>query len=103
MSTSREVLARSAAARLNKAECRERSELWNEQEQLHKDATTSAQARAAAAPLLEACGSCPIVAECTTWATVDLYTGIAAAGAWVNGKSRPVGRLRHQPPRRLAS
>lgn len=102
MSDSREVLARAAAARLYAAACREDRDLWNAQEQLHDQATTQGMARAAAAPLLQICADCPVVAECRTWAVVDDYTGIAAGTAWVNGMEQPAHWVRRHPPRRLA-
>ncbi len=104
MSSRREVLARQAAARLYAAACREEGELWNTQEQLHEQATTADAAQAAAAPLVQLCGGCPIVAECQAWAVIDEYTGIAAGSAWVNGKEKPTCAVRAPlPPRRLAS
>lgn len=103
MTRDSEVLARAAAARLLAAACREQGDLWSYQEQLHVHATTTAEALAAARPLLQFCDSCPIVAECRYWASVDDYSGIAAGAAWSNGREKSVGWVRQHPLQRVAS
>ncbi len=99
----RQVLARDASATLVAAACKEERDLWNRQEDAHAAATTKAQARVAAGPLLEVCAVCPITQACRRWAEVDQYTGIAAGAAWLNGKERPVHWVRRPQSRRLAS
>lgn len=102
MSASREVLAQQAAARLVANRCGDHTKIWNRQERLHAAASNRAAAAAAAAPLLQICASCPIVKECRQWATIDLYTGIAAGSAWVNGTPKEAHWVHHHPPKKLA-
>lgn len=100
----RDVLARDAAARLQQAACREQQALWDAQEHAHEAAATPVEAVSAAAPALAVCAGCPVRQLCTAWAEVDEYTGLAAGGAWVNGKPRPVHQVRgNRSARRLAS
>lgn len=100
----RDVLARDAAARLERAACREQQALWDAQECAHEAAETSIEAVRAAEPALAVCAGCPIPQLCAAWAEVDEYTGLAAGQAWVNGKARPVHWVRgHRTARRLAS
>lgn len=98
----RNVTAQEASARLIANACGEHTDTWNRQEQMHAAASTQAGARAAAAPLLEICASCPIVEECRQWAVIDNYTGIAAGSAWVNGQPKPAHWVHHHPPKKLA-
>lgn len=100
MSPGREVLAQQAAARLFANICGGKSDLWNRQERQHNAAKTKSGARSAAAPLLEVCASCPIVQDCTQWAILDRYTGIAAGSAWVDGVARPTHWVPKHPPKR---
>ncbi len=102
MSASREVLAQQAAARLIANACGSHTALWNRQERAHAAASSRPEARAAAAPLLEICGDCPIVAECGQWAVLDQYTGIAAGSAWVKGVGRPAHWVHQHPMKKLA-
>lgn len=102
MSATRDARAQQAAARLVANACGEHTDTWNRQEQLHASASTQAEARAAAAPLLRICGSCPIVDECRQWAVIDRYTGIAAGSAWVNGVPKPAHWVHRHPPKKLA-
>lgn len=88
MNTSKEVLARSAASRLVAAACVSKGEQWSRQEEIHRQATTRDGERKAAAPLLRVCATCPIIAECRTWAAIDEYTGIAAGTEWSHGSDR---------------
>lgn len=101
----RDVLARDAAARLDPAACREQQGLWDAQERAHETAATAAEAAHAATLALALCDGCPVSGWCAQWAEIDEYTGLAAGGAWVNGKPRPVHwvRGRSGSARRLAS
>jgi hypothetical protein len=87
--TSRDVLARAASYGLRDAACKYRAEQWNAGEAKWAAASSQADAAAAAAPLLRVCAGCPIVAQCHSWALTDMYSGIAAGTAWVNGVERP--------------
>lgn len=102
MSARQEVLAQQAAARLIANACGEHTAVWNRQERAHADATSQAEARVAAAPLLGICATCPIVGECRQWAILDSYTGIAAGSAWVKGVARPAHWVHQHPMKRLA-
>ena len=102
MSPHQDVLAQQAAARLVANACGEHSAAWNRQERRHAAATSRAEAKAAAAPLLKICASCPIVEECRQWAIVDRYTGIAAASAWVKGVPKPAHWVHQHPMKKLA-
>ena len=55
-----------------------------------------AEARAAAAPLLAICGTCPVLEACRDWASIDQYTGIAGGAAWVEGREKPAYWVRRQ-------
>ena len=77
------------AARLSRdGACVERTRLWLQKESEHASATTSAEARLAAEPLLAVCAQCPVLQACGTWAGLDQYTGIAAGTAWYHGRIR---------------
>lgn len=103
MNTRKEVLAQAASVRLIAAACAGLGKMWNRQEELHAAATSRATSWAAAEPLLELCGGCPIVAECRTWAGVDDYTGIAAGSAWVKGVEKPAVWIHRHPVKKIAS
>lgn len=91
--------AQAAASRLLAAACRGQSRLWALQERRHESAATSADAAAAAEPLLEFCVACPIVAECEQWAEAEGFDGIAAGGVWAAGERRPLDWVRSRPLR----
>ncbi|GAA1436022.1 hypothetical protein GCM10009616_34790 [Microlunatus lacustris] len=100
----RDVLARDAAARLDRAACREEQALWDAQECAHEAAETAGEARQAADSALALCVGCPVSQLCAAWAEVDQYTGLAAGQAWVNGNPRPAHWVRGgRTGRRLAS
>lgn len=92
----RAVLARAALWAVDRPECEHRGELWNTREALHAEAPNQQAAFDAATPLLAICGTCPVVDACRQWAEIDEYTGIAGAGAWVNGIEKPPHWVRDQ-------
>lgn len=86
---SRRVLADDLLERMGgQGACKGQSALWADSETRHLAATTKLAATDAAAPALDLCQDCPVVALCNQWATVDRYTGLAAGLAWTDGKSR---------------
>lgn len=99
----RQVLARAAASALLAAACDGMGAWWIRLENRFAESSTPAQAREASDPLLAVCADCPIVGECQTWAALDLYTGIAAGSAWVDGQIRPAGVPPGTRQRRRAS
>jgi hypothetical protein len=95
---SRHVLAQQLAniiARTGTAACQGRGQWWSEREAEHAAATTRSAAVLAAAPAMELCARCPIVASCTELATLDQYTGLAAGAAVFRGTRAPTSRLRN--------
>ncbi len=95
---SRRVLAQQLAnviARSGTAACQGRGQWWSEREVEHAAATTRSAAVAAAAPAMELCARCPIVASCTELVTLDQYTGLAAGAAVFRGTRAPTSRLRN--------
>ncbi len=50
---------------------------------------------AAAAPAMELCARCPIVASCTELVTLDQSTGLVAGVAVFRGTRAPTSRLRN--------
>lgn len=100
LSRNLDVIARDAAARIDGAACDGKHQLWGRQEAAHAAATTQTDARAAAAPLLRLCATCPLhaVAACADWARKDQYTGIAAGSAWQVGKPQPAHWVNGHPP-----
>ena len=92
-------IARAAAARLIAAACRGQGPMWTEQERRHRASASAAEAEEVAAPLLAVCEGCAIVTECSIWAAVDRYTGIAAGRAWQSGRPGPAGCVPGHPVR----
>lgn len=91
---SRVVLARDAAAYLGDGACRELGQMWNQHERVLAAAgDVDEQAKAAAArPLLEVCGTCPVRQSCREWAELDDYTGVAGGVVLVNGAQPRPGK-----------
>ena len=92
----RDVLARAALSHVRAPACDGAGALWNTCEAAHARAASTKAAAAAAAALVEMCADCPAVAACRVWAATEAYTGIAAASAWVDGRSRPVDLVHRQ-------
>jgi len=95
---SRHVLAQQLSnniARSGAAACRGRHQWWSEREAEHAAAASRSAAVAAAAPAMELCARCPIVASCTELVTLDQYTGLAAGAAVFRGTRAPTSRLRN--------
>lgn len=90
------VLAQDAAFKISDPACEHHGAAWNQAEAEHAAALTQRQAREAAEPLRRICQGCPALAACARWAQIDEYTGIAAATAWVNGRTRPLHWVRTQ-------
>ncbi len=87
---SRRVLATDLLDQMDgQGACKGQSVLWTDCEKRHLAAKTKKEAAAAAAPALELCQDCPVIALCNELATVDEYTGLAAGLAWTDGKPRP--------------
>lgn len=61
---------------------------WKSCEIDYEQAETVVEARAAALPVIEMCGSCPVRDLCEVWAATEKYSGLAAGHAWVNGRRR---------------
>lgn len=101
---SRAHLARQLAASIREAQCEGLSRSWSDWEAAHAAAITSDQAAAAAAPAVALCAGCAEVDRCAERARLDLYTGLAAGSAWVNGvrKSTAALVLSPEPPQRRA-
>jgi len=85
----RDVAAASASARLDGAHCAGRQGEWNEGENSWTSARSAGAAVAAAAPLVDICAGCPVIAACASWAELDHYTGIAGGRPYVRGVPRP--------------
>lgn len=102
---SRQVLAQqlaTAIARSGAAVCRGRGQWWSEREVEHAAATTRAAAVAAAAPAMELCTRCSMVASCAELVAVDHYTGLAAGAAVFAGTRASTSRLRNAAAGRAA-
>lgn len=87
--SSRDVRAAQASARLARASCVGRDAEWAEGEQRWMEARSVDEALVAAAPLIEVCQQCPVLAACTQWAEIDRYTGVAGGRPYVRGVHRP--------------
>ena len=81
----------SATAALDDAACFGTGVWWVQLEKRWMDAETREQAREIVQPALDICAGCPVVAACARWASIDLYTGVAAAAVYVNGTPRQPG------------
>lgn len=77
------------------APCRGRGTWWSELEAAHNMARTPQAAEAAAAPALQLCTSCPIVAACAEFAEDAGYTGFAGGAVYFAGTRSPTRRLRN--------
>ncbi len=87
--SSRDVRAAQASARLDRARCVGREAEWAEGEQRWTEARSVDEALTAAAPLIEICQACPVLAACAQWAEIDRYTGVAGGRPYVRGVHRP--------------
>ena len=85
----RDVQAAEASARLDRGSCVGREAEWAEGEHIWAEARSVDEALAAAAPLLEICRACPVLADCAKWAEIDRYTGVAGGRPYVRGVHRP--------------
>lgn len=85
----RDVQAARASARLDRASCVGREAEWAEGERAWTEARSVDEALAAAAPLIEVCQDCPVIAACGSWAEIDRYTGVAGGRPFVRGVHRP--------------
>ena len=89
---SRTALARQVSAEIREAACDGMSVEWTVWEAMHDAAETSEEARAAASEAIAVCDvgvdgeGCPERARCALRAQLDGYTGLAAGGAWLNGR-----------------
>lgn len=102
---SRLVLAQqqaTAIARSEAAACRGRGQWWSEREVEHAAATTRVAAVTAAAPAMELCARCPMVAACAELCELDRYTGLAAGAAMFTGTRASTSRLRNAAASRAA-
>lgn len=102
---SRQVLAQqraTAIARSGTAACRGRGPWWSDRELEHAAATSPSAAVAAAAPAMELCGRCPMLAACAELAALDQYTGLAAGAALFGGVRFSTSRLRNAAVSRAA-
>lgn len=99
------VLASYAAARIQDAACRGWGSWWAALEDSHEAATTPGQSRAVVARAKQVCGQCPAMAACSTWASIERYTGLAAGSAWQDGHAQPASWVSGQAgrPSRVAS
>ncbi|WP_229053188.1 hypothetical protein [Aeromicrobium sp. Leaf350] len=87
--STRDLLAASATAQLAGASCAGREIEWADGERSWTSARSASTALAAAAPLVDICEGCPVIAACATWAELDHYTGIAGGRPYVRGFPRP--------------
>lgn len=71
-----------------RAACKAQSAWWVSCERDLEWAETVVEARAAAAPVVEMCRSCPVLDLCELWAVLERYSGLAAGHAWEKGRKR---------------
>jgi hypothetical protein len=89
--TIRKVQAQQVAGEImdtRAAACLGQAQWWSSVEAAHKKARGKVTATAAAAPAMRACAQCPVIGLCGDLAALDHYTGLAAGGAWTDGRKR---------------
>ncbi|MEG9225245.1 hypothetical protein [Aeromicrobium sp. Sec7.5] len=98
--SSRDARAAEASARLDRASCVGREAEWAEVEHRWAEARSVDEAVEAAAPLIEICQGCPVLAACAQWAEIDRYTGVAGGRPLVRGVHRPYAWVHRRVPDR---
>lgn len=84
--TSKVFRARQVAGDIEAAACKGLGVWWSQREAGYAASTTRTEARSATQPAVDVCVGCPEIARCALLAQLDRYTGIAAAGVYVNGR-----------------
>lgn len=99
---SRRVLARDAAARVERGVCAGMGAWWNALEKQHGRAADQKEAAALVREARKvACDHCPALMACDAWARAEEYTGIAAGSPYDTGERKAMSWVpRRRPGRR---
>lgn len=83
-----------SAALAGQGACTDQQKLWAEAESLITRRPSNGRKTPAAQDAFGLCATCHIIESCRRWATIDLYTGIAAGTIFRDGIVIAVGALR---------